>query len=174
MTREGYRGDHQTVFFAVTAFNSRSKSHRAARIRIRFVEWRARAGDGNADTVTFVEDLAHRTQVKGDFIYLAGVHKDFSVEALPESRPANGIDNQNGTAVWINVGHAYDEVRIFGRGGDENLRAYLAGPFDRPDEYIRGERPDLRVLFVGAGIFRAGKGQAGDRRRLRRIARRRL
>ena len=74
---------------------------RLAGLRIGLVERRTGAGDGDADAMAGVEDLADPAHVKREFGRLAGREQRFVVEALAVAGPPGVIDDQDRAAVGI-------------------------------------------------------------------------
>src|SRR5262245_55539248 len=83
--RNDARSVHAIVVDGVLCFHGirwHIDRERIAGLRIGLVEWCARAGDGDADAMAGVEDLAHPTDVKGELVDFAGLEQRFVVEAF--------------------------------------------------------------------------------------------
>ncbi len=118
-----------------------------------------------------VEDLAEVADVEGDLVDFSRLHEHFPIPGFAKARPADCIHNQNRPAVRIDVGHANDEIGIRRSGRDEQFRPDFAGPLDRRLERIRCERPHAGMLFMLAGIARAGEGSSRYGSRVGGVAR---
>ena len=125
---------------------------RAAGLCVRLKIRCARAGDGDAHLVTFVEDDAHPADVPSEFCDLAWHEQLLMIEAFVIARTQRVIDQQDGAAIGIHVRDAQDEVGVLCRRGNEDLGLDAARDFEGLAEHIAGPGADFGLLFKGTRI----------------------
>ena len=89
---------------------------RGAGLRIRFVKRCPGAGDGHADAVTLVENLAHPAHVEGDLVDSPRFHQHFLIKALAIAQSPRIVHDQDRLAIRIDVADADNHIGIAGGG----------------------------------------------------------
>lgn len=96
-------------------------------------------GDGDADAVAGVEDLAGGPAIDADLLDLAGRERLGFFTALAVAQALHALGDEHAATIGIDIAKTDGEVGIGGAGGDEDLREDAAGDFDGLVEHVAGE-----------------------------------
>src|SRR5262249_14099251 len=126
---------------------------RSASLRIWVVERRTGAGDGDADAVAGVEDLADPTDVEFEFVNFGEFEKHLMIEPFAIAGALGIVANQDRAAIGVDVADTNEKIGVASRGGDEQLGANTAGPFNGSFEGFAGKRANIGLCLEGSGVF---------------------
>ncbi len=135
---------------------------RFAGVGIGFIERRAGAGHRHADTMSSREDLAQPTDVERDLGDLSRFQKNFVFVTVSITSSADVVDEQDGSAVGIDVTDSHNEIGVTSGRSYEQLRLDQTRPFERLGQRFGREGAHFRLGLKLARVRRTGKCASGN------------